>query len=94
MINDDDDDNDNVDYNDDYDDVDDDANKEDNDYKRHCTACREGSFSTESKRDSLSTREVGLWFKGVLFKYQIYRKYVSFKKYIKKSKYFLQRLQR
>ena len=90
MINDDDDDNDNVDDNDDYDDVDDDANKEDNDYKRHCTACREGSFSTESKRDSLSTREVGLWFKGLLFKYQIY----IIQKIHKKSKYFLQRLQR
>ena len=90
MISDDEDDNDNDDDNDDYDDVDDDANKEDNDYKRHCTACREGSFSTESKRDSLSTREVGLWFKGLLFKYQIY----IIQKIHKKSKYFLQRLQR
>ena len=48
-----------VDDDDEYDD-DDDDNKEEIDYMRHCTACREGSYSTESKRDSLSMREVGL----------------------------------
>ena len=46
--------------NDDHDDDEYYDNNEDDDYKSHCTACREGSYSTESKRDSLSMREVGL----------------------------------